>query len=118
MKKLVFTLLFFLSISFQIKAQWYVQYSYPSLVNLYQCHFIDNNKGWVVGERVFFTMNGGLDWYPTTSFWWPAYSVHFINNQTGFMGRASNLYKTNDGGVNWEIARSLPLEFQIYSVVL
>jgi len=116
MKKLVFTLIIFLSISFQIKAQWYVQYSYPYLVNLYQCHFIDNNKGWVVGERVFFTMNGGLNWYPTTSFWWPAYSVHFINNQTGFMGRSSNLYKTNNGGVNWEIALSLPLEFQIYSI--
>ncbi|MBK7499512.1 MAG: hypothetical protein IPI19_10490 [Ignavibacteriales bacterium] len=48
--RLVFSLVFFFSISFQLHAQWFWQNPYPTGNNLWAVLFTDSNIGWVVGE--------------------------------------------------------------------
>jgi len=63
MKKigLVFSLVLFFSVSFQINAQWFWQNPLPQGNNLYSVDFIDSDLGWTVGSygTILKTTNGG-----------------------------------------------------------
>ncbi len=67
--------------------------------------FIDSNLGWAVGERgtVLYTDNGGMGWMslyfgsPYTDF----NEVFFVDSLNGWITSESGLYKTTNGGLNW-----------------
>jgi photosystem II stability/assembly factor-like uncharacterized protein len=61
------------------------------------------------------TTNGGISWISTHAFPTPIatnYTIDFINNLTGFVGRSTNnfrsLWRTTNGGSNWYAITSVP----------
>lgn len=66
--------------------------------------FIDEQKGWVVGDngQIHHTKNGGVDWtlqYESNLYF---RSIEFLNENVGFAGTlGSGLFKTTNGGRDW-----------------
>lgn len=72
-------------------------------------HFINSTTGFVVGGsysilgRIFKTTNAGLNWQNAT----PAsinsflYNIKFLNDQTGYIGAISGVFKSTDAGSTW-----------------
>jgi len=87
-----------------------------------QVWFKDSNTGFILGESALYkTADGGNSWQ-AKSFNFPFNDVFFINNEVGFACGGSGwcgphiidywqsegrLYKTNDGGKNWNINFSI-----------
>ncbi len=79
-------------------------------------HFIDNNYGFVVGEKsILKTTDGGNTWINTANnLNQRFYGVYFINQNHGFVVGYSGAIETTDGGNTWT-----PLNFtqgSIYNV--
>ncbi len=69
-------------------------------------YFVNSNTGWATSyhpNSVYKTTNGGANWINLTSISVSsAWGVHFINENTGFVGDALGfIYKTTNGGNNW-----------------
>ena len=66
MKKigLVFSLVLFFSISFQLNAQWFWQNPTPLTSEFLDTYFVNDNYGWAIGNygTIIKTVNGGQDW--------------------------------------------------------
>lgn len=81
-------------------------------------YFINENTGWIVGFRgeIRKTIDGGHSWTvqnnPTNQE--DIYKVYFIDNNVGWIMTWYDLYKTTDGGVTWEIIKSV-YPYSIYS---
>jgi photosystem II stability/assembly factor-like uncharacterized protein len=82
--------------------------SHPSF---YGFTFLDENNGWAVGlsESIYKTTNGGADWeylYNVPGSSRTFYSVHFFNENTGYVSGGSSssgvVLKTVNGGLSWE----------------
>jgi photosystem II stability/assembly factor-like uncharacterized protein len=71
--------------------------------NLYSVFFLDSSKGWAVGENgVVYTDNGGDTWnsqYNENYVYLK--DVYFFNENIG-IAAGIKIYKTTDGGTNWE----------------
>lgn len=80
--------------------------------------FIDANTGWAVSNQgsVIRTINGGNQWEIVD---FPAvdndlfYKVDFLNFNTGWISGSKGIYKTIDGGENWEFSETLAGEFNL-----
>lgn len=97
---------------------WITQVS-GSNNSLSSVHFSDHNNGWIVGNygtihEMLKTTNGGINW--SSAFFSPENlsSVHFINNNSGWVV-GNDIYRTSNGGSNWEIESSPP-NFNLYEV--
>lgn len=73
--------------------------------NLNDIHFINSNKGYIVGgSQILETTNGGFSWYSYTSYPTLYQDLTFQNTQVGFaVGYYGTIMKTIDGGLNWEL---------------
>ena len=79
--------------------------------NHFDVHFIDANTGWIAGNaggNIKKTTNGGTSWTTQTPASPPDfYQIQFLDANTGYAGGAygggENLYKTTDGGSNWNV---------------
>lgn len=62
-----------------------------------------DNHGFIAGSRGAFlkTDNGGETWDTSRVGTKDFYCVHFVNNNTGWLGGFQFLYKTTNGGLNW-----------------
>ncbi|MBU1114518.1 MAG: T9SS type A sorting domain-containing protein [Bacteroidetes bacterium] len=71
---------------------------------IYDLYFLSENKGWAVGNNVFFTDNGGETWAKISQINDKFLTVKFISDSVGFSVAYINdgIYKTTDGGYNWE----------------
>jgi photosystem II stability/assembly factor-like uncharacterized protein len=83
---------------------WFEQDS-DSTACLKSVFFIDFSKGWAVGENgtILYTDNGGMAWI---SQWFGSQyidfnEVFFIDSMNGWITSESGLYKTTNGGLNW-----------------
>ncbi|MCX6164639.1 MAG: hypothetical protein NTU73_07225 [Ignavibacteriae bacterium] len=70
--------------------------------------FSDTSTGWMgIGNEIRKTTNGGISWIISNiNNNISAFSVYFINNNTGWVGGQGNynsgaLFKTTNGGINW-----------------
>ena len=66
--------------------------------------FIDDNNGWInLNYRLYFTKNGGMNFYPITSLEnFNVRSSSFINSNTGFVcGDSGKVLKTTNGGLTF-----------------
>ncbi|MBI5404195.1 MAG: T9SS type A sorting domain-containing protein [Ignavibacteriae bacterium] len=72
---------------------------------IFDVFFINANTGWCVGDEGTLrkSTDGGNSWFnPSSNFFqYEAYSVYFLNAQTGFSCGLFNIAKTTDGGSNW-----------------
>ena len=60
--KTLFIIVLTFSFSFHLSAQWVEQESGTDN-NLYRLYFLDNDNGWIIGEKIILkTVNGGQEW--------------------------------------------------------
>jgi len=81
---------------------------------LFAVDFVDNQVGWIVGEGLFHTMDGGAHWaQETIDFDSDFQDVQFLNADIGWLaGDRDGLIYTTDGGSQWhrlESSTSVPL---------
>lgn len=110
-----FVLILFFAFAQTASAEWTRQES-NTLSWLYDIHFIDENKGWIVGSSGEFlqTTNGGESWEKQIKFTGDNIKgVYFADEKNGWLlcerdiyslgaDSPSYLLRTRDGGVNWE----------------
>lgn len=84
---------------------WVSQENITSTLN---CVFsITDKEAWAVGENgtVLHTLDGGIKWNSLTVGITRAVArVYFINSQTGWLLAGEAVYRTKDGGKNWEVS--------------
>ncbi len=69
--------------------------------------FVDVNTGYAVagysGGDILKTTNSGATWVSQiTGYTLPIYGIAFINAETGFLAGSLTVYKTTNGGTNWQ----------------
>jgi photosystem II stability/assembly factor-like uncharacterized protein len=64
--------------------------------------FPDQNTGYIVGQKLIKTTNSGASWDTLSITKFPGQKIHFINNQTGFIGGNNYIFRTTTGGINWD----------------
>lgn len=60
--------------------------------------FLDQNNGFIVGDYLYTTTNGGNTWIKNTDYW--VDNIYFLDQSTGFIYGGYG-YKTTDGGLTW-----------------
>jgi photosystem II stability/assembly factor-like uncharacterized protein len=104
MKSLLQTLFFFLLVTQICFGQWLHQYCGTNRT-LNGSYFLDNNKGWIVGESglVMKTTNAGLEWISQSSQTNQHLSkVSFVDSVTGWIcGSGGTILKTTNAGNDW-----------------
>lgn len=77
-----------------------------SPTNIMSICFADELNGWVCGDKLARTSDGGASWnLQNTSVTDTYNSVWFVDNNTGWAaGSGGNIYKTTDGGGTWNTA--------------
>lgn len=113
--KISLLLCVFLFTQTTISAEW-VKKESNTLSWLYDIHFLDENKGWIVGSNGEFlkTENGGKTWSSPVKFTGDNIKkVYFSDEKTGWLLCERNIYslgslspsyllKTTDGGDTWK----------------
>lgn len=84
--------------------------------DLYAIWFIDDNTGWIVGDRgvILNTKDSGKTWtQQRTRNTVPLYAVYFFDEFTGWIAGEDNLVLyTNNGGESWSEQRPSPVSGQ------
>lgn len=78
---------------------------------LLKVFFLDKQEGWVGGEDgfVLHTSDGGEHWEQVAVVTLaPITGIHFVKAQTGWMLAGGQVYRTADGGKEWQLA-TLPI---------
>lgn len=67
-----------------------------------QCvHFLDPVNGWVAGNGIWWTADGGATWNMAVP-WGTIYDIHFADALRGWAcGNGGVVYRSTDGGRNW-----------------
>ncbi|MFC2084886.1 YCF48-related protein [Bacteroidota bacterium] len=97
--------------------EWDLVSHIETTYDLNDIQFVNNDTGWVVGEFsyshdgglryagiILKTENGGVNWSEPKILGSGSYgisSVNFINEDVGYVSGANGLYKSMDGGSNW-----------------
>jgi len=108
MKKigLVFSLLLFLSVSFQVSAQWFWQNPLPQGNELFGVDFINENLGWAVGKfgTIIKTTDGGTIWsFQQNTKKNTFIDISFYDQNYGLIvGSDGIVLTTSNGGMLWE----------------
>lgn len=107
----LFTSLIFMNVFFVYSQQptWKILPGSPS-VGMSDVYFINPNTGWIAGQKIYRTNNGGLNWTYLNSIPEYARSIGFLDSLNGFIGTltaARPLYRTTDGGDNWTLVTGL-----------
>ncbi len=109
MKKLALGLVIFISISFQINAQWYT-ITTPYNNNFNAVYFVDKNIGWICADSglILHTTNRGIAWTKQISGTSKRLNdLKFISSQNGWViGDSGVILHTDNGGLNWIVQPS------------
>jgi len=116
MKKIIFSIVFFLVLNFSFlysQNGWFAQYIPNSSDQLLNLQFFNLNTGYVTGSNcIYKTTNGGENWINISSTAGSGYyALHFLNPNTGYVGGYFNSYtgrilKTTNGGENWIVQQT------------
>ena len=120
--KTLFIIVLTFGFSFHLSAQWVEQESGTDK-NLHHLYFLDEDNGWIIGEKIILkTVTGGQEWVdksPPIPFDVFYKSLWFTDQNTGYIGcyfrsgtmQSVNPYplKTFNGGTTWEYETSVVL---------
>lgn len=79
---------------------------YTGAINYSNFHFKDLNTGFLAGPNIIRTTNNGLNWtdYYSQNIYAHFWAMDFTDANTGFLcGEDNKVYKTTNGGSNWEV---------------
>jgi len=107
-------------------ANWFAQHSRmnDAVPNL-SLQFTDSLNGWCTwqipalsGSEILKTTDGGNNWISYGGFFTgDHYYLYFVNNQIGWCaGRSNNIFRTENGGVNWIRSNSFGASFSYESI--
>jgi photosystem II stability/assembly factor-like uncharacterized protein len=107
MKKigLVFCLVLFFSVSFQVSAQWEWQNPLPQGNSIFSIEFVNEEVGWMAGDlgKLLKTIDGGNNWnfqYSSTD--QAIYDLSFVDENIGWASCHSGvIIHTTNGGKKW-----------------
>ena len=68
--------------------------------SLQEVEFLDSQNGWAIGDGIFKTTNGGINWEEVSSINDYFDHMYFLNINLGWVC-GTEIYKTTDGGHNW-----------------
>jgi len=95
------------------KPQNWEQISLPAgTPSLDAVFFLSEDKGWIIGSEwspdttmIYTTNNGGDDWVLLNTFehYSSSSSIHFFDENIGWLATGRDIYKTTDGGENWTL---------------
>ncbi len=83
--------------------------------------FINPATGYIVGNnagsytKVFKTTNSGYYWYNISTHQSTGESIQFLNESTGWVTAGLHIYKTIDGGINWD-SNSVPMPSMVRGI--
>lgn len=88
--------------------------SYIAGYDLSTCYFFDENKGIAAGlrGRIIKTHDAGNSWKQHSPTYFDMTTIAWPDSQYGYVTNWTNVYKTTDGGANWNV---LPLSLTITS---
>ncbi len=64
--------------------------------------FLNENRGWISIDSTLFTVINSAAPSSIKSFPQIIYSIFFLNTNTGWLAAGNYVYKTTDGGINWQ----------------
>jgi hypothetical protein len=64
--------------------------------------FIDSLKGFVVGETLTKTFDGGKHWYADSNSKAFGFDIEFLDDKNGWISSWGQIFRTSDGGETWE----------------
>lgn len=105
MKKQMMLFVIFILIMTEIYAQTTWTQIAATTEILYDVFFINGQTGWICGRNGFLckSTDGGFNWNTvnigTGDY---LYSIYFLNEMTGYIGGDNDMWKTTDGGQNWQ----------------
>jgi photosystem II stability/assembly factor-like uncharacterized protein len=79
-------------------------------LHYFNMNFFDQNTGLIIGDnsggiaKLFKTSNAGATWSFVSQFAGLASAMHFINQNTGWIGNGTQVLKTTNGGSSWQTA--------------
>jgi photosystem II stability/assembly factor-like uncharacterized protein len=112
----IITLFFVLSLNAQ-DSGWQLLSPLPQTNTLKAIQFVDSLTGWAVGEAgtILKTSDAGETWQTqSVASIQNINSMHFLNNQIGWIV-GSGLYKTTNGGATWQML-NIPFLANFYSI--
>jgi photosystem II stability/assembly factor-like uncharacterized protein len=80
--------------------------------------FIDSLKGFIVGEGITKTTDGGKNWFSDYSTNAYGYDIGFLNDKYGWICSWGQIYKTSDGGETWEAQFDTLKNFRFEKIVI
>lgn len=83
-------------------------------------HFFSEIKGIIIkslggNSAILLTTDGGLSWNNVLTPELDLFDLYFVNNNTGYTCGAMNIYKTTNGGFNWQLLTTYNSAF-MYSI--
>jgi photosystem II stability/assembly factor-like uncharacterized protein len=84
--------------------------SMPEIVDFYALDFVSSDTGWVVGQsgKIYRTTDGGESWTnQSLSVAMDIKTIFMLNADTGFVAGTTTLYRTVNGGINWNALSSM-----------
>ncbi len=112
----IITLFFVLSLNSQ-DSGWQLLSPLPQTNTLKAIQFVDSLTGWAVGDAgtILKTSDAGETWQTqSVASIQNINSMHFLNNQIGWVV-GSGLYKTTNGGATWQML-NIPFLANFYSI--
>lgn len=83
----------------------------------------NHNEIYILGVDMYKTLNGGSSWFMTTPIWYldqvhaDKHDLFFIDSTTLLLATDGGLYKSIDGGANWEDIEDIP-NTQFYRIAV
>jgi|GEM_PF-577499 photosystem II stability/assembly factor-like uncharacterized protein len=112
---IIFYFLFFGKVFSQ--SQWYTSNPYPTLNDIYALNFPDASTGYGVGNfgTIIKTTNGGNNWVVLPCITHTVLrGVSFRDGNTGVVVGGNIVFRTTDGGANWNALNVLLTGFDLY----
>jgi photosystem II stability/assembly factor-like uncharacterized protein len=77
--------------------------AYPCYYNVFAAAFADNQNGWLVGEGVFHTTDGGANWvHQDIGIGGEIQDIQFVDRKIGWLATdRGELWYTGNGGTRW-----------------
>jgi photosystem II stability/assembly factor-like uncharacterized protein len=94
----------------------------PSSVDsvLYSVRFLDNSEGWIAGHDVLLhTTDGGREWKAKSDVYGWFVDIDFFDEKNGLLiERSGAVFRTIDGGKNWQLINNKPLSARLASIAI
>jgi len=77
-----------------------------SHTNIKSIHFVNESKGFIISSGLLESSDGGVSW--TKHSYLESDAIFFLNDSTGWTAYKHSIFRTINGGDNWNVEYSIP----------